>query len=64
MDDNGIADQSYQPNDLVDQIVWRHPLFAFYSEIVENTSDETVMLTAQNLSSSTLERLGVLEKII
>ncbi len=26
IDNNGIADQSYQPNDLVDQIVWRHPL--------------------------------------
>lgn len=26
IDDNGIADQSYRPNDLVDQIIWRHPL--------------------------------------
>lgn len=26
IDDNGIADQIYRPNDLVDQIVWRHPL--------------------------------------
>jgi nitrous oxidase accessory protein len=26
IDGNGIADQAYQPNDLVDQIVWRHPL--------------------------------------
>ena len=26
IDGNGIADQSYRPNDLVDQIVWRHPL--------------------------------------
>lgn len=26
IDDNGIADQLYRPNDLVDQIVWRHPL--------------------------------------
>ncbi len=26
IDNNGIADQSYKPNDLVDQIVWRHPL--------------------------------------
>jgi len=26
IDGNGIADQPYQPNDLVDQIVWRHPL--------------------------------------
>ncbi|NHZ69783.1 MAG: nitrous oxide reductase family maturation protein NosD, partial [Thermotogales bacterium] len=26
LDDNGIADQPYLPNDLVDQIVWRHPV--------------------------------------
>ena len=26
IDGNGIADQSYRPNDLVDQIVWRHPM--------------------------------------
>ena len=26
IDANGIADQSYKPNDLVDQIVWRHPV--------------------------------------
>jgi nitrous oxidase accessory protein len=26
LDNDGIADQSYRPNDLVDQIIWRHPL--------------------------------------
>jgi len=26
IDNNGIADQAYHPNDLVDQIVWRHPM--------------------------------------
>jgi nitrous oxidase accessory protein len=26
LDDDGIADQPYRPNDLVDQLVWRHPL--------------------------------------
>jgi nitrous oxidase accessory protein len=26
IDNDGIADQIYKPNDLVDQIVWRHPL--------------------------------------
>ena len=26
IDNNGIADQIYKPNDLVDQILWRHPL--------------------------------------
>ena len=26
IDGDGIADQAYKPNDLVDQIIWRHPL--------------------------------------
>ena len=26
LNDDGIADQPYHPNDLVDQIVWRHPM--------------------------------------
>jgi len=26
IDGNGIADQPYKPNDLVDQIIWRHPM--------------------------------------
>jgi len=26
LNDDGIADQPYQPNDLVDQIIWRHPM--------------------------------------
>ena len=26
IDNDGIADQIYKPNDLVDQILWRHPL--------------------------------------
>ena len=26
LDGDGLADQPYRPNDLVDQIVWRHPL--------------------------------------
>ena len=26
LDDDGIADQPYHPNDLVDQLVWMHPL--------------------------------------
>jgi nitrous oxidase accessory protein len=25
LDGNGIADETYRPNDMVDQIVWRHP---------------------------------------
>ena len=26
LDGDGIVDRPYRPNDLVDQIVWRHPL--------------------------------------
>ena len=26
LDNDGIADQPYRPNDLVDQIIWRHPM--------------------------------------
>jgi len=26
LDDDGVADRPYRPNDLVDQIVWRHPM--------------------------------------
>lgn len=26
LDDDGIADQAYLPNDMVDQLLWRHPL--------------------------------------
>jgi len=26
LNDDGIADQPYRPNDMVDQLVWRHPL--------------------------------------
>ena len=36
--------------------------FAFYSAIVETTADETVMLTAQKLTSLALDRLGVLNE--
>ena len=33
--------------------------FAFYDAIVESTSDETVMLTAQQLTSLALDRIGI-----
>ena len=36
--------------------------FAFYDAIVETTADEKVMLTAQKLTSSALDRIGVLKK--
>ncbi|RDH86130.1 MAG: hypothetical protein DIZ80_01280 [endosymbiont of Galathealinum brachiosum] len=36
--------------------------FAFYDAIVETTTDEAVMLTAQNLTSNALDRIGVLKE--
>lgn len=37
--------------------------FAFYDSIVETATDETVMLTAQNLTSTALDRIGILKEI-
>jgi len=38
--------------------------FAFYDTVVTHTSDETVMLAAQKLSESMLERIGLLRDTI
>lgn len=38
--------------------------FAFYDAIVETASDETIMLAAQNLTSSALDRIGVLKQVL
>lgn len=37
--------------------------FAFYDAIVETTSDEAIMLTAQRLSLSALDRIGILKQV-
>lgn len=37
--------------------------FAFYDAIVDSTSDEKIMLMAQRLSSSALDRIGILKKV-
>ena len=37
--------------------------FAFYDAIVEIASDEKIMLTAQRLTSTALDRIGVLKKL-
>ena len=37
--------------------------FAFYDAIVDNTSDEKIMLLAQKLTSSALDRIGILKKV-
>ena len=38
--------------------------FAFYDAIVETTADETIMLTAQQLTSSALDRIGILKRAL
>jgi rubrerythrin len=37
--------------------------FAFYDSIVETTTDEAIMLTAQKLTSSALDRIDVFKKV-
>lgn len=44
IDDNGIADQVYKPNDLVDQIVWRHPL----AKLLLNSPSVQILKWAQS----------------
>ena len=44
IDDNGIADQPYQPNDLVDQIVWRHPV----AKLLLNSPSVQILKWAQS----------------
>lgn len=38
--------------------------FAFYDAIVDTTSDEAIMLAAQRLTSSALDRIGVLKQVL
>lgn len=38
--------------------------FAFYDAVVETATDEKVMLTAQELTSSALDRIGVLKQLL
>ena len=44
IDDNGISDQVYKPNDLVDQIVWRHPL----AKLLLNSPSVQILKWAQS----------------
>ena len=37
--------------------------FAFYDAIVETTTNEAIMLTAQKLTSSALDRIGTFKKV-
>ena len=44
INNDGIADQIYQPNDLVDQIVWRHPL----AKLLLNSPSVQILKWAQS----------------
>jgi len=44
IDGNGISDQPYQPNDLVDQIVWRHPM----AKLLLNSPSVKILKWAQS----------------
>lgn len=44
IDKDGIADQVYKPNDLVDQIVWRHPL----AKLLLNSPSVQILKWAQS----------------
>jgi len=44
IDANGIADQVYKPNDLVDQIVWRHPM----AKLLLNSPSVKILKWAQS----------------
>jgi len=44
IDNNGIADQPYRPNDLVDQIIWRHPM----AKLLLNSPSVQILKWAQS----------------
>jgi len=44
IDNNGIADQPYRPNDLVEQIVWRHPM----AKLLLNSPSVQILKWAQS----------------
>ena len=56
LDDDGIADQPYRPNDLVDQIVWRHPM----AKLLLNSPAVQVLRWAQS-EFPTLHPGGVID---
>lgn len=44
IDANGVSDQPYKPNDLVDQIVWRHPM----AKLLLNSPSVKILKWAQS----------------
>lgn len=63
--DHPIMDERLGNPELELQQLWSccDRSFAFYDAIVETATDEDVMLTAQNLTSSALDRIGILKEI-
>jgi rubrerythrin len=59
-----MAEKSPAPNsDLQRLSIYCDRSFAFYDAVVESTADEAIMLAAQNLTSSALDRIGMLKQV-
>lgn len=63
--DGGIEGESDDPGSELHRLsIYCDRSFAFYDAIVESTTDESIMRTAQRLTSSALDRIGVLNRVI
>jgi len=62
---NAFMEKKYDKPDMELQRLWScsDRSFAFYDAIVEKTTDEKIMLAAQNLTSTALSRIGALKEI-
>jgi len=63
---NNYLKQKFNSPDMSLQRLWAccDRSFSFYDAIVETTEDERIMLAAQNLSSSALDRIGILKQVL
>jgi len=63
---NTYMKQKFNNPDMSLQRLWAccDRSFSFYDAIVGTTTDETVMLNAQKLTSSSLDRIGVLKELL
>jgi rubrerythrin len=58
------ANSADEPGELHRLSAYCDACFAFYDTIVETTADEEIMRSAQSLTSSALDRIGVLKRVI
>ncbi len=58
------ANSADEPDELQRLRAYCDACFAFYDTIVETTADEAMMRTAQTLTSSALDRIGALKRVI